>query len=45
MENEPSVTGRRQIIGKVAGSLTLTLSEIDIHCIEDLGQRSGLNLL
>lgn len=43
VENELSVPERWQIIEKVTGSLALTLNEIHLHHIEDLGAEKWLD--
>lgn len=42
VENELSDTGRWQIMGKLAESLDLTVSETDIQPIKNFERRSGL---
>lgn len=42
VDNELCVMGRWQIMEKLAGSLSLTPGEIDIHSIKDFEQRNGL---
>lgn len=45
VENELSDTGRWQIMGKLAESLDLTVSETDIQPIKNFEWRSGLTQL